>query len=297
MYYGLTLTRKDGVVIHTTDEDNPSEKYQWHLVPTSRPLINPPEVKTEYVDIPGANGSLDYTEILSGAVHYGMREGSWEFMVLNDKYAYYNRNGTPDNGWWKIYHEILEEIHGKYFSKIELESEPDRVYSGRLFVESWVTEKEYSKVTIKYKINPMTKPKTVEVIDNSDPENPVSTEVRQVSPWLWDDLFTSSSVNPIEFGPFNVSGTLYRTIVNSESTDQVVTFNCSSAINGVKYGIIFNCDSNGNPISIDETQAQTVNLAAGNTSVTIPPGETVFKFVSEGLVSVEMFYGNKGASL
>ena len=143
----------------------------------------------------------------------------------------------------------------------------------------------------------MTKPKTVEVIDDSDPENPVSVEVRQVSPWLWDDLFTSSSVNPIEFGPFNVSGTLYRTIVNSENTDQVVTFNCSSAINGVKYGIIFNCDSNGNPISIDESQAQTVNLAAGNTSVTIPPGETVFKFVSEGLVSVEMFYGNKGASL
>ena len=30
----------------------------WHLIPTSRPVIEPPEVKTHIVDIPGANGAF-----------------------------------------------------------------------------------------------------------------------------------------------------------------------------------------------------------------------------------------------
>ena len=31
----------------------------WHLIPSSRPLINPPSFKSNYIDIPGANGSID----------------------------------------------------------------------------------------------------------------------------------------------------------------------------------------------------------------------------------------------
>ena len=56
----------------------------WHLVPVSRPVINPPAVHTHYIDIPGANGSIDLTDTLTGGPTFGDREGSIEFMVLHD---------------------------------------------------------------------------------------------------------------------------------------------------------------------------------------------------------------------
>ena len=40
----------------------------WGLILKERPDIKPPNVKTSYVDIAGANGSLDLTEVLSDDV-------------------------------------------------------------------------------------------------------------------------------------------------------------------------------------------------------------------------------------
>ena len=57
----------------------------WHLIPTSRPVINPPEVKTKYVEIPGANGKLDLTESLTGYPLYDSRTGSIEYRVCSRK--------------------------------------------------------------------------------------------------------------------------------------------------------------------------------------------------------------------
>ena len=93
----------------------------YHLIPTSRPVVNPPEVKTNYVDIPGADGSLDYTEVLGG-INYGNRTGSWEFMVANG-YA----------EWYTIYNSLLSYLHGKLF-KVQLCDDKSWFYEGRLIV-------------------------------------------------------------------------------------------------------------------------------------------------------------------
>ena len=55
----------------------------WHLIPSTRPLFNPPDAKTHYVDIPGANGQLDLIESLTGYPLYENRTGSIEFYVAN----------------------------------------------------------------------------------------------------------------------------------------------------------------------------------------------------------------------
>lgn len=52
------------------------------LVPTVRPAIAPPEIKTNFVEIPGGNGSLDLTEALTGEPTFSDRIGSIEFIVL-----------------------------------------------------------------------------------------------------------------------------------------------------------------------------------------------------------------------
>lgn len=117
----------------------------WHLIPTSRPVVNPPEVKTKYVDIPGANGSLDYTEALDG-VKYGNRTGSWEFMVAN---------GYSD--WASLYNEIMSYIHGKLL-KVVLLDDPNYYYMGRLSINQWKSDQKYSTITIDYNFNPYKMP-------------------------------------------------------------------------------------------------------------------------------------------
>ena len=37
----------------------------WHIVPTTRPVVNTPEIDDQYVSIP-AGGELDYTDVLTG---------------------------------------------------------------------------------------------------------------------------------------------------------------------------------------------------------------------------------------
>ena len=53
MYHSITIGTKN-----TWDD--------WHLIPKSRPLVNPPSVKTNVVDIPGGDGALDLSTALSG---------------------------------------------------------------------------------------------------------------------------------------------------------------------------------------------------------------------------------------
>ena len=63
MYHSITLGTKN-----TWDD--------WHLIPTSRPVVNPPSVKTNMIEIPGGDGVLDLTTALAGRVLYKNRTGA-----------------------------------------------------------------------------------------------------------------------------------------------------------------------------------------------------------------------------
>ena len=73
----------------------------WEMIPTSRLHVVPPEVKTTYVDLPGANGGLDYTELLTGGPTFGYRKGSWEFMLI------------PEDDWANVYQQLCGYLHGR----------------------------------------------------------------------------------------------------------------------------------------------------------------------------------------
>lgn len=114
----------------------------WHLVPTSRPLVTPPNVNTSYVNIPGSSGSLDLTEALTGYPTYANRTGSWEFLVLN---------GYGE--WYARYSDIMGYLHGKKFRAI-LDDDPNYYYEGRFSVSSWASNKDWSRITINYNVGP-----------------------------------------------------------------------------------------------------------------------------------------------
>ena len=168
---------------------------EWGLIPTSRPVVDPPQVKTTCVDLPASHGVLDYTSLLLAEVPYGQRKGSWEFML---------RTGAD---WPSVYSSLLNYLHGERHTVVH-EDDPAFQYVGRLSVNAWKTEPAFSHVTIDYDLDPFKY--SVHASDETD--------------WLWDDLF----VDVIRYGTFTVSGTKYRTLVNEGSKSAIPTFTCSA---------------------------------------------------------------------
>lgn len=129
MYHSITFGTKN-----TWDD--------WHLIPTSRPVINPPSVKNSTIDIPGGDGELDMTTVLAGRPLFNNRTGSVEFYV---------ENGFKD--WTVMFSEVMAYLHGKKMRAI-LEDDPAYYYEGRFAVNSWKSNKERSTIVIDYSLHP-----------------------------------------------------------------------------------------------------------------------------------------------
>jgi hypothetical protein len=120
----------------------------WYLIPSSRPVFNPPEPKTKFVDIPGADWHLDLSTSLTGDIAYSSRTGSIEFIVDNGYLSDYNASA-----WHVLYSDILNYLHGKLM-KTTLEDDPSFYYEGRFSVNEWKSEPHNSKIVIDYTISP-----------------------------------------------------------------------------------------------------------------------------------------------
>lgn len=197
MYHSLIISGKN-----TYDE--------WGLVPTSRPLVNPPSVKTQYYKNPGGNGELDYTTNLTGRPLYEMRKGSWEFWV------------RPEDEWANVYTSLLKYIHGKKHQVI-LEDDPDFFYTGRLSINAWKSDKHNSLVTIDYILNPYKE----SINENQD--------------WLWDEHFDRPiEIRTIKLLNTNIAYDTKRiTIPNPGKTSIVPTINVSFENPAARYSRLY----------------------------------------------------------
>ena len=120
----------------------------WYLIPSSRPVFNPPTPKTKFVDIPGADWHLDMSTVLTGDIAYEARTGSFEFIVDNGQLSDYKAER-----WHLLYSEILDYLHGQ-LSKAVLEDDPGFYYEGRFTVNQWKSDPNNSKITIDYNVRP-----------------------------------------------------------------------------------------------------------------------------------------------
>lgn len=96
--------------------------WNWNLMLKTAPVITTPQPKTHYVDIPGADGSLDLAEMLTGKVRYKNRVIEMEFVTMAGR-----------EEWPAIYSEILNELHGQ-LKEIRLDDDPHHIYTGRVTV-------------------------------------------------------------------------------------------------------------------------------------------------------------------
>lgn len=121
-----------------------------HLIPTTVPVIAPPPLKTNVIDVPGANGSIDMTEILVGRPLYENRTGSIDFYIDNTDSEY-----TPGGNyrWDYAYDKILNLFHG-FKKKVILTDARSFYYEGRVSVNSYKSDKLTGTITLDYDLEP-----------------------------------------------------------------------------------------------------------------------------------------------
>lgn len=211
---------------------------EWGLVPTSRPVINPPSVKTTYVDLPSSDGGLDYTDLLLGRPPFGYREGSWEFALKGRQ------------NWQEVFGSIMNYLHGAEHT-IVLEDDPSFYYTGRLSVNSWKSDKGYSRIVIDYCLDPFRR--SLKDSDEGD--------------WLWNDLFQKT----IRYGTFRVEGQKYRNLIYEGLRPTVPVFTCSAPMT-VEY--------HGSSFSLVPGENINRNLA-------LQQGDNIMLFHGDGIVTVK----------
>lgn len=156
----------------------------WKLVPSSRPLFNPPAPKVKTIEIPGGDGIIDLSQSLTGYPVYDNRKGSFEFYVMNDY-----------RPWQIAYSDIMDYLHGQTM-KATLEDDPEFFYEGRFSVNAWKSEKDYSKIVIDYDVGPY-KWENISSIDD----------------WLW---------NPFNFQNGIIKSSLCKDIAISDEIKTVI---------------------------------------------------------------------------
>lgn len=224
MYHSITIGEKN-----TWDD--------WHLIPASRPLFNPPPVKTNYVEIPGGDGVLDLTDALAGRPVFGNRTGSWTFFV---------ENGFMD--WSRLYSEIMCYLHGKTM-KATLEDDPAYFYEGRFCVNQWKSDQQWSQIVIDYNVFPY------KMADSSD--------------WLWDPFSFETGVIR-EYKNLSVNGSL-SVIVSIEMMDSVPEITCSSSGMSVRFnGSVYELEAGRNVIDdIILKQGDNTLVFSGNGTISV----------------------------
>lgn len=131
MYHSITFQDLSGNSRNTWTD--------WHLIPSSRPVVAQAGVSSTFTEIPGRkDGPIDNSKLLTGKLQYSNRSGSFEFLVDND-HEY----------WETIRSKIVEFLHGKRM-RVILEDDPDYYYEGRVSLNEWRSESWNSRVTIAY---------------------------------------------------------------------------------------------------------------------------------------------------
>ena len=103
--------------------------------------ISAPEVKTSYVEIQGADGSLDFTEAF-GRIHYNNRK-------INLSFAYIGFM----NDFSQKFSEIQNLLHGKKI-KIVFDNDPEYYYNGRCSVDKWSIDKAMGTFNVSIECEP-----------------------------------------------------------------------------------------------------------------------------------------------
>lgn len=174
------------------ERPTPFESYQYahsykdyELFPRSKMSVQPPEVRETYIDIPGLDGELDLTEVLTGHPSYSSRDAKFEFTVVDR------------SRWDYAYSRLMNKVHGKKLYVI-VEEDGNYYYTGRLKVNSFKSKKNTATIVVDGHFNPY----KVSLVATSEE-------------WLWDPFNFETDVAR-DYKGLEVDGSSTYTIVGSK---------------------------------------------------------------------------------
>lgn len=101
----------------------------------SKVVIPPAIPKTNFIDIPGGDGSVDLTEAL-GEVRYNDREATITFTVL------------PEDDFEQKKREVSNLLNGVRFNRIIVDKDPDYYWVGRCKINEYASDKNLHKIVV-----------------------------------------------------------------------------------------------------------------------------------------------------
>lgn len=97
--------------------------------------VQPAQPKTNYIDIPGADGSKDLSEQPAGRAVFKDRKITWTFALY------------PGDSWDEKHREVSDALNGRACN-ITLDTDPEFYYSGRLAVSKYKYTKALRRITV-----------------------------------------------------------------------------------------------------------------------------------------------------
>ena len=195
-----------------------------------------PEPKLEKVDVIGADGVIDLSEVLNDDIKYKTRKLQFTFTVLKgNKY------------WASTVADIANYLHGKKL-RIQMDFDPAYYYTGRCKINSFKTSKRLCTITIDAECEPY----RLDINGNGEK-------------WLWDTFSFQNGF--IRVNAVTVNGSLQ---VNLQNQRKIVspTFICSTAMTVTFDGVIYNLPKG-------KTQVLGIRLQYGTNYVTFKGNGTV----------------------
>ena len=107
----------------------------------SKKEIGAPSVKTNLVDIEGADGSIDYTDFFGGP-KYGEVKHKFTFTTM-----------IPRSDFSNQYSEVKNVLHGRKLRIVD-DDDPGFYYVGRCYVSSFTSEKGIGQISVECECEP-----------------------------------------------------------------------------------------------------------------------------------------------
>lgn len=195
-----------------------------------------PEPKLEEVDVIGADGVIDLSEVLNDDIKYKTRKLQFIFTVLKgNKY------------WASTVADVANYLHGKKL-RIQMDFDPAYYYTGRCKINSFKTSKRLCTITIDAECEPY----RLDINGNGEK-------------WLWDTFSFQNGF--IRVNAVTVNGSLQ---VNLQNQRKIVspTFTCSTAMTVTFDGVTYNLPKG-------KTQVLGIRLQYGTNYVTFKGNGTV----------------------
>lgn len=228
MMYGVTFGTK-----HSYND--------WKLITKSRPVIGSPSPKTNYIDVPEADGKLDFTEALTGEVKYDNREITFEFTVIEAR-----------DRWTGLYSDIMNFLHGKKM-KLFFDEDPNHYYVGRFEIDEWKSDKRTSTLVITGDVDPY----KYELFSSTED-------------WIWDTFNFENDVVR-EYSDLVVDEMLEFTVIGSrKSVVPVFTVNSDEGMSVTYQGSTYNLQNGVNRvvnIVIKQGESQLIFMGSGTVSI------------------------------